>query len=208
MKKILSVTFLVSGLVLVSGVALAATPVKYSSAQQTCIRTAQGQRAAATKTATDALNAATTNALETRQDATKTARDALTAATKVAQKTRQDAITAAAKLTDPKAKTAAIKAAQDAYNNDAAVKKSQAAYQAAIKSANDAYNNDATVKTAKIPFNAATKAANVKFQSDLKACMSGSAGDVQNLFQKIFKNFGASISGAFPDLSSIFQIKK
>ena len=177
MKKILGTIVLVSALALMSGVAFAETtiqspaptsgeikmkptaaPVKYTAKQQACIKDAQAVRIAAIKTASDTLNAATKDALKTKQDALK----------------------AAMALKDAKAKVAAIKAA------------------------NEAFNNDAVVKAAKTPYAAAVKAANDKFQSALKTCVAGSKNSIKGLFNKA----GAGLTGSFSKMVKFFTGKK
>lgn len=162
MKKILKVILLISVLVLMSGVASAATtaPVKYTTEQQACIKAAQTARMASVKTATDALNAATKDAL----------------------KTRQDAIIAAQKTKDTTARMAAIKAA------------------------NDEYNNDSTVKTARAPYMSAVKVPNENFQAAVKACISGSGNN--GLGGSLFEKAGASILNALTRLFHFFTEKK
>ncbi len=124
-------------------------PVKYTVAEQACMNSKQQ---GAIKPALDALNAATKSQLATKQAAIKIATDALNAATKSQLATKQAAIIAAQKLTDLTARAAAIKAANDAYNNNSTVKQAKVPYSAAIKAANDVYNNDPAVKQAKVPY--------------------------------------------------------
>ena len=122
----------------------------------------------------------------------KTALSVLNTATKDQLKTKQDAIKVAQKLTDANAKTAAIKAANDAYNNDSVVKQAKVPYLAAVKAANDAYNNDNVVKQAKIPYLAAVKAAR---SSAISACVGTQALAPQS---GSFGQFlGSLISGLF-----------
>ena len=223
MKKIFYVTSLVSALVLVSGVALAATTapavtktvpaaaktvaqttVKYTTEQQACIKIAQDKRSADMKVATDALNNATKAALQARQDAIKAAQDAFSAATKDQLKVEQSAIIAAQKSKDVKARSDQAKAANDAYNNNKTVQQAKIPYMAAIKTANDQYNNAATVKQAKAPYIAAVKAVNDKFQSSLKACLSPASHPVSGFFQKI----GSGISNSFSGIINFFTGKK
>ena len=211
MKKILGLVVLVSVLVLTSGVALAAKKASpaptdsgsYTSTQQTCIKAAQDKRFTAMKAATTTLNNAAKGAFDTRMAAMKAATDILNATAKDALKTRTDAIAAAQKIQDPTAKAAAIKAASDAYNNNAAVKKAKPAYMAAMKAASDEYNSNADVAKAKPAYTAAMKAANDQFQKDQKACIQGTIG-----FNGMLKNFTASISNSLSGLIKFFSGKK
>lgn len=110
MKKILGTVLLVSALILAAGVATAATQknngagiAQYSPEVKTCIKNAM------------------------QSDAMKAAKDAFKAATKDALQTKQDAIDAAQKLTDKTAKTDAIKAANQEYNDNKTVKQAKVA---------------------------------------------------------------------------------
>jgi hypothetical protein len=61
---------------------------------------------------------------------------------------------------------------------------------AAIKSANDDYNNNGTVQQARIPYIAAVKAANQQFQSDSQACStSSSPAGLLNAILRFFNFF-------------------
>ena len=206
MKKILSVVFLASAILLISGSVSAATnqapiqnqtaptAVKYTTAQQACIKAAQDKRQAVMKTATDTLNAATAVALKTRQDAMKTATDTLNAATKGALSAEQAAIAAAQKSTDTTTRNNAIRAALDAYNNSASVVKARVPYAAAIKAANDSYNGDTSVTQARTPYMAAIKKANDQFQANQKACLTASKGFF-SIIGDFFANIGKFFSG-------------
>ena len=214
-KKIFSIALAILAVMLTSGVAsvaIAQTPspvagsqattaVKYTTAQQACIKVAQDKRSAAVKAATDTLNSTTKTALQTRQAAMKAATDTLNAATKSALKAEQDAITAAQKSTDIKARVELMKEAFNAYNNNATVKKAKVPYTAELKSANDAYNNDVAVKQAQPAYAKAVKAANDQFQTNQKACLSPAP---DGLFQKM----GNSIKGFFSSLGKLFSGKK
>jgi len=187
MKRLAYVSLLASVLILASGVASAATgtpnktsaPVKYTAKQQSCI-TAKEQ--SSMKSAQNAFNAATKDALKARQDALKPAQDAFNAATKDALKTKQDAMAAAQKITDKTAKAAAIKAANDAYTNNPAVAKAKVAFEAALKDVNVSYNNNSEVKQAKGPYSTALRAAR---ESAIKDCTSVSfLQAIQNIMQK------------------------
>ena len=147
MKKIAIVSFLAVALFLTSGVALAATakksaPVKYTAEQQKCI---------ANKV----------------KGVANPGQAAFDAATKDASKTKLDALKAAHALKDAVARTAAVKAA------------------------NDAYNNDATVKTAKVPFIAAGKSAR---EEAVKSCVGVSFFEK---FKNILNKASASLVNAF-----------
>ena len=163
MKKILSIILLVSALFLMSEIASAANTtvrkttqnvIKYTKEQQTCISNAQKKQQAAIKAAQDIFNTATKNALQTKQ-----------AAIKAAQTTK-----------NTKTRMTALRAANDAYNNDSTVKQSKGPYTDALKAANDAYNNDNTVKQAKEPYNVALKAARIDIT---KECV-GTSNATQN----------------------------
>ena len=203
-KKVLSLSFLVLASVLISGVALGATttpktitapaPVKYTTDQQNCINQ---KMASSIKTAQATLTTATPDATKIKQAAIQAAQKVLTAATPSATKTRQAAIQAAMKIKDATAKTAAIKAASDAYNNDSTVKKAKVAYTAAIKTANDAYNNDSAVKSAMPAYKAAITSARTEA---IKECIGGTAGATSgsaggaNFLQIIGNLFGKAAS--------------
>ena len=117
MKKISSISLLVSVLFLMGATASAAVtktaPVKYTPEQQACIN-------------------------KNMQPAIKVAQDALNTATRDVLKTRQEAITVAQKITDAADKKAAIKAALDEYNNNSAVKQARIPYMQAVKEARTA----------------------------------------------------------------------
>lgn len=212
MKKIFYFVLLVSVLALTTGIAIAADTipppttetVKYTKSQKACLKVAQDVRLAAIKTATDALNDATKDALKIRQDAMKAAADTLNNTTKNVLKVEQDAMAIAQKLTDAKARADAIKAANDAYNSNAIVKAAKVPYVAAVKAINDVYNNSAEVKAAKAPYLEAVKAANDKFQIASKTCLISSGNAVGRFFKKI----GDGVSGSFTKMIKFFSGKK
>lgn len=189
-KKIFGVVVSASSLLLISGVAFAATSsdsATYTPQQQECINSKQAvlirpaqeifnaaspdalkKEQAAIRAATDVLNAVAPAAFATKIAAIKAATEALNAATPDAVKTETDAIRAAQQIKDETAKNAAIKAAIDAYNNDPSVQKAKVPYMAAIEAANNAYNNDPSVQKAKVPYMAAVKLASDEFNKDEK----------------------------------------
>jgi hypothetical protein len=196
MKKILYAALFVSVLALASGVAFAATstpnktktPVSYTVKQQACITSKEQP---SMKTAQDAFNAATKDALKARQDALKPAQDAFNAATKDELKAKQDAIIAAQKITDKTAKVAAIRAANDAYISNPDVVKAKVLYEAALKDVNVSYNNNNEVKQAKGPYSTALRAARA---SAIKDCTSVS---FLQIIQNIMQKSAAAIVNAF-----------
>lgn len=106
----------------------------------------------------------------------KPAIDAIKSQTEAALKVRQEAITVAQKIKDVKARAAAIKKANDIYNNDKTVQQSRPAYITAVKAAND------------------------QFQVDQKSCLSGSGISPKGFFKKIgdsFSNFGLGLAKFF-----------
>jgi len=161
-KKVLGVLTLMLASILFVEVAAAATtqktasaPVQYTAAQKACLETAKNKRMASIKPAADIFNAAT----------------------KIASEERQSAIESAQKITNAKEKSAAIKAA------------------------NDAYNSNAGVQSAKAPYTAAIKAANEKLQNDVKSCLSDKS--IGGFFKNILKNINASISGTLSAQDSV-----
>jgi hypothetical protein len=131
---------------------------KYTDSQKACIKTAQDKRMATLKPATENLKNQTSAAL----------------------KVRQDAIAVAQKIKDEKKRAAAIKAA------------------------NDTYNNDQTVKDSKTPYMNVVKAANDQFQVDQKACLAGSGISSKGFF----KNIGDGISNFGRGMMNFFTGKK
>lgn len=204
MKKIIGFVLVFSTLA-VAGVALAANATnnnpaitakpQYTPTQQTCIKAAQAKRLAAAKTAADALNAATGDATKIKNDAIKAASQTMIAATKSALETKMAALKLAQKNKD----AAGIKAANDTYNNNPAVKAAKTAYSAAAKAANDAYNKVSGVKEAMVPYVAAVKAANETYQKNLKACLQ-----VAKKTQSPIDILGAAISDPFTKLMDFF----
>jgi len=169
MKKIFGFLAILSALILMAGVAVAETaknltpePIKYTAEQKACVQEAQTKKIASIKTATDNLNSVTGNFLVTKQDALK----------------------AAQQIKDPGAKKAAIKAANDAYNNNEAVKQAKVPYMEAIKSANEEYKNDLT------------------------ACLDGPKGGIGGGVPGFFKGVGNGISGAFSRMWKFLSWKK
>ncbi|MFA6190068.1 MAG: hypothetical protein WC711_00950 [Candidatus Staskawiczbacteria bacterium] len=157
-RNVFSILMIVT-IFLVAGAVYAVAPnqlnsVKYTEAQKKCIKIAQEKMA---------------NAL-------KPAREAMQNATKDVLKIKQNAISAAQKLTDQEAKKVAIKAA------------------------NEAYNNNPVVKKAKIPYSGAVKVANEQFKKDQKNCLSESPfspnGFLKNIRER-FSNFGQGIEKFF-----------
>jgi hypothetical protein len=82
-----------------------------------------------------------------------------------AKTTKDAALALANAMTDKKAKTQAIKAANDAYT--AAVKAANSAYTTVVKAANTAYTT--AVKTANTAYTSVTKAANDAYKTNIKA---------------------------------------
>jgi len=195
-KKTLSVVIIASALVLVFGVAGAATtknpqntkPQGLTSEQQTCVKDATKDQQATIKAAQDAFNEATKDALAEKQAAIK----------------------AAQAIKDAKEKSNAIKTANDAFNNNEIVKPAKVILQDAIKAANDAYNNDSSVKNAKPSLDAVMKASSEKIA---KKCglpqnsVKKSAGDNTNrsLWQSIKDLFHRTTSALMNAFS--FKIK-
>jgi len=217
-KKTLSVVIIASALVLVFGVAGAATtknpqntkPQGLTSEQQTCVKDATKDQQATIKAAQDAFNEATKDALAEKQAAIKAAQDAFNEATKDALAEKQAAIKAAQAIKDAKEKSNAIKTANDAFNNNEIVKPAKVILQDAIKAANDAYNNDSSVKNAKPSLDAVMKASSEKIA---KKCglpqnsVKKSAGDNTNrsLWQSIKDLFHRTTSALMNAFS--FKIK-
>jgi len=216
MKKIFGVILLASVLMVASGVASASTTssapinglVGLNADQKACIKTAQDARTATLKTAMTTMNDATKDALKTRQDAIKKATDTLNTTTKDALKIEQSAIASAQKNKDVKARSEAIKAANDAYSSDKTVIKAKVPYMAAIKAANDAYNKDTSVTATKPAFAAAVKAANDKFQIDQKACLGAKGNTTASFFKNIFSKAGNAISNSLSRVMKFFSGKK
>jgi hypothetical protein len=165
-KKVFGILSLVLALVLLAGTTLAVTEKKnntsintisapkYTEAQKVCLKTAQDKRITAIKPATEELKVKT----------------------EVALKARKDAIAVAQKIKDAKKRAAAIKVA------------------------NDAYNNNQTVKDSKMPYIDIVKAANDQFQIDQKACLAGSGISPMGFFKNIgdrMSNFGKGIANFF-----------
>lgn len=166
MNKLLSGIMFIFAFILMSGSALAVTEKKqlpdsatYTQEQKDCVKVAQQKRTTAVKTATDALNAATKEALDAKQSAMK----------------------AALEIEDAKAR------------------------QAAIKLANDTYNNNELVKVAKVPYTEAIKTANDNYQKDLKACLDGKA---KGFLKNMFKGVGNGFNGFFGKIGNLFSGRK
>lgn len=168
--------------------------VKYTTTQQACINQ---KVATAVKPAQVTLTAATPNAIKTKQAAIQTAQKALVAATPAATKTEQAAIQAAMKIKDATAKNAAIKAANDAYNNDSTVKAAKVAYTAAIKAANDAYNNDSSVKSAMPTYENAITSARAEAIKECTTTASSGGANFLQIIGNLFKKAGSSLLNAF-----------
>lgn len=159
MKKIYNLILVVY--VLVAGVASAATtPTSiYTPAQQACMKTASDKRASVLKISPDIMNSI---------------KDAL--------KTRNDAVAVAQKITDPKQRSAALKAAINAYNNNDAVKKAKSAVTSA----------------------SVIKAANNQYLIDVKACIP-----VKNAAHKgFFQTIGEGIANFFSNMSKFLLGRK
>ena len=215
--KIIKTLLFVSALILIAGTATivlaqdnsstdANQPQKYTAAQQTCITNALKAQQTAMTAIQNTFDAATKDAMARKQAAMKLAQDTFNAAVKSALEKEQAARTAAQKITDPKARNEALKAEQDAFNGNAAVKKAKIPYLAAMKAANDTYQNDSTVKQAMGPYTDSLKAAKVDIK---KACLGATTkGSAQNqnaknktgIWQSIknlFKKSGSALINAF-----------
>ena len=205
MKNVSIIVIIVSILVSFSAVVSAQTtqsavPVTYTAQQQSCIKAAQDKMVAAKKTAQDKLNSVSKDANAVRVNAMKAAADILNASTKDALKTRMAAIAAAQKIQDLDARSTAIKAANDVYNNNAEVKKAKIPFITAIKAASDEYTGNIIVTKAKPAYDLAIKSANDQFQKDQKTCVEGKKG--------FFSKIGNGISNFFSKLINFFTGKK
>jgi len=200
MKKIIYLILIITLQSSISGITMAATP-SVTADQQACIKAAQDKRSAAIKTAQNTLDSITGDALKSKQSAITVAQDTLKVAVKDASQIRTKAIQAAENIKDERAKAKAIQAAQDAYNNNATVKRAVITYEAATKAAVNKYNNDATVKNGKPPYAVAVKAADDQFKIDQKACLEAA-------HKGFFTTIGSAISDFFSKIIKFFSGKK
>ena len=78
----------------------------------------------------------------------------------------------------------------------------------AMKAANDAYNNNAAVDQAKTPYATAVKAANDQFQTEQKACLAGTGEKIGGFFKNIGNGIGNGFSGFWYKTTHLFSKNK
>ncbi len=200
MKKIFIIVLVFSALFLISGITFADTtqntpatksnlprvsapaanrpdqiPIKYTAEEQSCIKAAQKTRADATKFAVDALNSATKDAL----------------------KIKQDAMAAVRSEKDVKVKSAALKVANETYNNNENVKRAKVPYNSAVKTANDKYKIDLEACLSRQNNNDKGNNKNIGDSGFLKGIVNSASAAISNTFYNVFSRIFIGIKGFF-----------
>jgi len=132
----------------------------------TAIKSALQIRQDAMRTAMDAFNAGAKDAVEVKNTAIKAAQDAFNKAVATAVETRQNVIRGLVDNKNQVEREKAMQEANNAYENNPAVKKARPIYEAVIRAANEKFDANPQVKKLKPIYESAVKSASDAYENN------------------------------------------